>query len=206
MYSTLIEKWPEILNTFKQDYDISDVSFKTWIKPLQVKSFEDNVVTLVYQGETEMLGLQYIKKKYPLIKIIVFFHNIEIQYAQEYMRTKGLRAIPFYLSVLYWEKKCCKNADYYITLNRRDSLLLHHINTRKSDLQLPTEWIPLILRIWQTKFIFMDLLMTCLIITIGLVWLCLLFMLVVVWRQKQAKLLCMAKQFLVLLKLLRDMR
>ena len=66
MYSTLIEKWPEILNTFKQDYDISDVSFKTWIKPLQVKSFEDNVVTLVYQGETEMLGLQYIKKKYQI--------------------------------------------------------------------------------------------------------------------------------------------
>ena len=66
MYSTLIEKWPEILNTFKQDYDISDVSFKTWIKPLQVKSFEDNVVTLVCQGETEMLGLQYIKKKYQI--------------------------------------------------------------------------------------------------------------------------------------------
>ena len=44
MYSTLIEKWPEILNTFKQDYDISDVSFKTWIKPLQVKSFEDNEI------------------------------------------------------------------------------------------------------------------------------------------------------------------
>ena len=83
---------------------------------------------------------QYIKKKYPLIKIIVFFHNIEIQYAQEYMRTKGLRAIPFYLSVLYWEKKCCKNADYYITLNRRDSLLLHDIYTRKSDLELPTSF------------------------------------------------------------------
>ena len=55
MYSTLIEKWPEILNTFKQDYDISDVSFKTWIKPLQVKSFEDNVVTLVIRVKLRCL-------------------------------------------------------------------------------------------------------------------------------------------------------
>lgn len=83
---------------------------------------------------------QYIKKKYPQIKIIVFFHNVEIQYAREYIRTKGISAIPFYLSVLYWEKKCCKNADYYITLNRRDSLLLHDIYARKSDLELPTSF------------------------------------------------------------------
>ena len=60
MYSTLIEKCPEINNSLKQDYDISYVYYKTWIKPLKVNSFEDNVVTLVYQGESEMLGLQYI--------------------------------------------------------------------------------------------------------------------------------------------------
>lgn len=35
-------------------------------KTIAGKSFEDNVVTLVYQGETEMLGLQYIKKKYQI--------------------------------------------------------------------------------------------------------------------------------------------
>ena len=27
----IIEKWDEILNTVKQEYEISDVSFDTWI-------------------------------------------------------------------------------------------------------------------------------------------------------------------------------
>ena len=32
----IIEKWDEILNTVKQEYEISDVSFDTWIRPLEV--------------------------------------------------------------------------------------------------------------------------------------------------------------------------
>ena len=28
----IIEKWDEILNTVKQEYEISDVSFDTWIR------------------------------------------------------------------------------------------------------------------------------------------------------------------------------
>lgn len=83
---------------------------------------------------------QYIKQKYPRIKIIVFFHNIEIQYAREYVRTKGIRAIPFYLSVWYWEKICCDNADYRITLNGRDSRLMRNIYDRYSDMELPTSF------------------------------------------------------------------
>ena len=31
MLDDLKEKWPEILDFFKQEYDIADVSFKTWI-------------------------------------------------------------------------------------------------------------------------------------------------------------------------------
>ena len=38
MLDDLKEKWPEILDFFKQEYDIADVSFKTWILPLEVKT------------------------------------------------------------------------------------------------------------------------------------------------------------------------
>lgn len=82
----------------------------------------------------------YIKKKYPQLKVITFFHNIEAQYAYDYLKTSGLKAIPFFLSVKYWEKKSCKYADYCITLNKRDSLLLHKIYNRVSDLELPTSF------------------------------------------------------------------
>ena len=32
----VIEKWDEILQTVKRDYNISDVAFNTWLKPLEV--------------------------------------------------------------------------------------------------------------------------------------------------------------------------
>lgn len=64
MYNDLLDRWPEILDTFKHEYDISDVSFKTWIQPLELKSYKDNIITIIYPGQTENMGLKYIKKKY----------------------------------------------------------------------------------------------------------------------------------------------
>ena len=72
MLDDLKEKWPEILDFFKQEYDIADVSFKTWILPLEVESFENNMITLVFPGESGKTGLQYINKKYlALLKISI---------------------------------------------------------------------------------------------------------------------------------------
>ncbi len=62
MLETIREKWPEILNTLKQEHDISDVSFKTWLLPLEVKAVEGDTIIIVVPEET--IGLQYIKKKY----------------------------------------------------------------------------------------------------------------------------------------------
>lgn len=72
MLDDLKEKWPEILDFFKQEYDIADVSFKTWILPLEVESFENNMITLFFPGESGKTGLQYINKKYlALLKISI---------------------------------------------------------------------------------------------------------------------------------------
>lgn len=81
MLDNLKEKWPEILDFFKQEYDIADVSFKTWILPLNVKSFDGNMITLVFPGDSGKTGLQYINKKYlSLLKIsIEEFLNQELE-------------------------------------------------------------------------------------------------------------------------------
>ena len=60
----LIEKWDEILRIVKQEHDLSDVSFNTWLKPLSVYSVDHNVVTILVPSE--QVGLNYIKKKYLL--------------------------------------------------------------------------------------------------------------------------------------------
>ena len=64
MYNLVVDKWAEILNFFKNEFDIADVSFNSWIKPLQVYSVENNVVTLLFKENDAMI--EYIKKKFYL--------------------------------------------------------------------------------------------------------------------------------------------
>ena len=58
----LINKWDLIISTFKEEHDIHDISFKTWIKPLKIYKLDGNVITLTYSaGE---MGIVYIEKRY----------------------------------------------------------------------------------------------------------------------------------------------
>lgn len=79
-----------------------------------------------------------IKKNYPNVKIITFFHNIEKHYAHEYKKVSGIRAIPYYLRVFVWEKMAVKYSDYYITLNERDSDMLKKYYGCEADVIMPT--------------------------------------------------------------------
>ena len=66
----LMSKWEEILTTFKEQHDIPDVSFKTWIVPIQPYYVDGDNITLVYCNKKDQssssadLGISYIEKKY----------------------------------------------------------------------------------------------------------------------------------------------
>jgi len=69
MLETLKEKWNEILLYLKEEHEISDVSFATWLLPLNVHSVDGNVVNIIVP-DANFLG--YIKKKYSfLLKISI---------------------------------------------------------------------------------------------------------------------------------------
>ena len=69
MLETLKEKWDEILNYLKVEHEISDVSFNTWLLPLQIYSVEQpgNIVKIIVP-DANFLG--YIKKKYSFLLTI----------------------------------------------------------------------------------------------------------------------------------------
>lgn len=83
---------------------------------------------------------KFVKRKYPSVVVVNFFHNIEVQYAHEYLKTSGFRALPFYLTVKWWEKVGCKYTDKFITLNKRDSDLLREIYSKEVTIELPTSF------------------------------------------------------------------
>lgn len=64
MINVIKQKWNEILKNLKQEHDISDVSFKTWLLPLEIHSIENDILQILVPEEDVGVGLTYIKKKY----------------------------------------------------------------------------------------------------------------------------------------------
>ena len=63
MLDKVIQKWNDILNYAIKEHSISDVSFTTWLKPLEIITVENNVIFLKVPDE---MFYQYIQKKYYL--------------------------------------------------------------------------------------------------------------------------------------------
>lgn len=67
MIETIKEKWDEILVHVKDKYKISDVSFNTWLYPLQLYSMDESSTVKIAVHDANFIG--YIKKKYgPMLK------------------------------------------------------------------------------------------------------------------------------------------
>lgn len=58
------EKWDEILLHIKEEHELTDVSFKTWLLPTQPYSMKDGTLQILVP-DVQFLG--YIKKKYGLL-------------------------------------------------------------------------------------------------------------------------------------------
>ncbi|MBR4026456.1 MAG: chromosomal replication initiator protein DnaA [Lachnospiraceae bacterium] len=66
----LINNWDKILNTIKEEYDISNISFDTWLRPLEIYAKEGNILYLLVPSE--QMALSFIKRKYALpIKVSI---------------------------------------------------------------------------------------------------------------------------------------
>ena len=79
----IIEKWNEILNTVKTEHEISDVSFDTWMRPLEVFGIVDNKLYILVPSE--QMALSYISKKYYLPLKVAIAEITGIEYEIEFI-------------------------------------------------------------------------------------------------------------------------
>ena len=61
MFNLLTKKWEEILDFFKKEFELTDVSFKIWIEPLKIHSVNNGIVMLLVKDDIMM---DYLQKKY----------------------------------------------------------------------------------------------------------------------------------------------
>ena len=87
----VIEKWEEILSTVKKEHDISDVSFDTWMRPLEVFAIEGN--TLYILVPSEQMALSYISKKYYLPLKVAIAEITGIGYEIEFILPEQAKSL-----------------------------------------------------------------------------------------------------------------
>ena len=89
----ILEKWDEILRTVKEEYEISDIAFDTFLKPLSVYSIED--MKLYILVPSEQIGVNYISKRYTLPIKVAVAEITGIEYEIEFIlpeQTKSMKS------------------------------------------------------------------------------------------------------------------
>ena len=85
----LKQKWDYILEMLKELYDIQDISFKTWIKPIKVYSVEGNKITLIISENS--VGISYVEKKYLTALKVTICEVMEREYEVILISSKDIR-------------------------------------------------------------------------------------------------------------------
>ncbi|MCI9136479.1 MAG: chromosomal replication initiator protein DnaA [Lachnospiraceae bacterium] len=105
----ILEKWEEILMTVKKEYELTNVSFDTWLKPLIVYSIEEVIETntetnieenklylyLLLPPNSPQLGLNFITKNYTLPIQVVIEEITGIKYEIKFIlqeQTKNIKS------------------------------------------------------------------------------------------------------------------
>lgn len=83
MSNIVIEKWDEILEIMKKEYDISDLSFNTWLKPLKVYEIKEDTLTIL---TTDEIHANYIEKKYSKQFIVTIGEITGISYQLHFIK------------------------------------------------------------------------------------------------------------------------
>ena len=73
MLDKILGKWNEILLNIKEEHEITDVSYKTWLLPLKPYSVDKDILTIIVPDD---LFLNYVKKKYEFLLKKPFLYAI----------------------------------------------------------------------------------------------------------------------------------
>lgn len=80
------ENWDNIKETVRKEYELSSISFNTWVKPLEYYDTVDDVVYIIIPSDQGM-SLNYISSKYSKFFQVtiteLFDHNYEISFVLE---------------------------------------------------------------------------------------------------------------------------
>ncbi len=106
-----------------------------WNEKKLLAFIHDKNIDLLFIDSSVLGRLAKAAKRFRY-RTIVFFHNIEADYAWNKAKNEGMQFLPSYWASRY-NDKCGAKADMVMCLNTRDSARLERLYHRKADFLLP---------------------------------------------------------------------
>lgn len=82
----LKEHWEEIKETVRREYNLSDISYHTWVKPLEFYNIEEDVINIIIPSD-QAHALNYISSKYKSFFQVtiteMFNHDYDVSFILE---------------------------------------------------------------------------------------------------------------------------
>lgn len=86
MDDNIRENWTNIKETIRREYNITDISYQTWVKPLEFHNITDDVVNIIIPSD-QAHALNYISSKYKSFFQVtiteMFDHNYDVKFILE---------------------------------------------------------------------------------------------------------------------------
>ena len=93
MENELYQRWDEILNHMKEEFNISDVTFRTFIKILSVYSVEDKNLTILIDDVKIGNSQSFIEQKYGVFLSVTIEELTGIQYDITYLSLSDRKSV-----------------------------------------------------------------------------------------------------------------
>lgn len=84
----LKDKWKDILLSIKEENSITDISYRTWLLPLEIYAVEDDILYILFKSEADQMTLNYIAKKYTLFLQVAITEMTGREYTLKFILPK----------------------------------------------------------------------------------------------------------------------
>lgn len=86
---TMKDQWEKIKDTLRREYDLSDISYNTWVKPLKLHDIEQDTVVIMIPSD-QAHALNYISNKYKIFFQVIITETMEHNYDISFILEKDV--------------------------------------------------------------------------------------------------------------------
>lgn len=89
----LQEKWQDILLSIKEENNITDISYRTWLAPLEIYAIEDDILYILFTTDSDQMSLNYIARKYTLFLQVAIAEQTGKEYMLKFILPKDTKSV-----------------------------------------------------------------------------------------------------------------